>query len=238
MALTLLQRELEHWDPLTLGFSPKGFAGGVECGLGLCGWMHRCGVHFLYRGVGSVAAIDYEVPVGCTPGTAAAPGTIRTYATYPFASSTKYWMNVAAVGPGGAEEERRAIPVLIETDGDGVPIAPAPKAPARLRVVPRAGGYMLITWEQNDDGADVVARSWRVYHDNGTGSMIGTPLGSTSRRAYLAGPYSNGQMIAFRVRSVSQDGAEDSNTDDVTGEAVASGPDDLGEPTVAAGVEE
>jgi len=237
MARSLLLRFLDHYDPVYYGATPEGVVNGIgmDCGID---FTRVAGGYNLYRSEGETPDTDNAIPVGATSATASPPTAIRNYVGYPFAASTVYRLWVRAIGKGGAEESYPTDTIRIEADGGGDPLDEVPNSPIRLSVSPRPDGKMLLTWSYDDRGEQTAVGQYKVYHDNGTGTMDwATPIGATKARAFLTGAYANGTTVAFGVRAESADGAQETNTTTASGVADATGPADIDAPTVAEGKE-
>lgn len=236
MAVSLLARELVHYDPLFWGVTPLGVVGSaLVCGLG---WCDPAGVYVLYSGVDAVGNIDYDVPVGATSPTSATPTTIANFPTYTLAADTVYYFALRAIGLGGAEEENTISVQRIETGFGGEPLPAIPNAPYQLSAHPRAGGKIYLRWEYEQTGQQTAPAAYLVYHDNGTGTVsYEATLGETAMNEYLTGAYAHGTTVKFVVRATSSIGDYEANTTEVSAVADDTGPDDAAAPTVVAGAE-
>lgn len=240
MAVSLLTRFLATYDPIHRGWTPRGIALGLAVTGGF-GTAKVRGGHALYMGVGEPGtrpSPDWSHAVGAVGPSCESPGTIRTWPGVVLPAEKALAFGVRAFSPGGAEEAGTRQVVRLETDAEGEPTPLVPNAPVQLVAVPRAGGSVLLTWRYDPRGEGAPVSRFRVYHDDGTGEMVAEALAEQRGRAYLAGPYADGLTVTFRVRAVSAAGDEETNTQDVSAVAIASGPADLGAPTVAAGPEE
>ena len=149
-----------------------------------------------------------------------------------------YWFALRAVGRGGAEETNTTLKLRIETDGAGVPLGLTPNAPIILRCEPRDAGKFLLTWDYSSIGEQIPPSVFNIYHNNGSGAVdYDTAIASVSGTSYKTGSYDDGTVVIFAVRSESSDSDEETNTATASATADATGPDAVGAPTIAAGVE-
>jgi len=227
VGVSLLRRYLDVWDPQFFGRDHKPYVMGLGASLGRAMIAER-GSYLLYRSEGAEPDESSAIVVGAAAPTAVQPGRIAPFATFSLSPDTVYWFWMHAVSPGGAEENKPAMMVRIETDGDGLPLPLAPNAPIRLAVTTLAAGYLRLNWRHNRGGEQTPAASWNVYHDNGTGTVdYDNVLANTSSMIYKAGPYSHDTSVKFVVRAVSRDDVEETNTTIATGVADNEGPADL-----------
>ena len=238
MAVSLLTRFLEHYDPLFCGATASGIPFGTELMAGQAGWCVPGGLHALYRGTPDWSDIDYDVPFGVMSPTGDTPATIAHFVGYTFSASTRYCFGFRAVGRGGAIEENVTLGQRIETDGEAVPLPVVPNPPIRLTAQPKADGVILLQWFYDARGEQVGAATFNVYHNDGAGAVdYGTAIGSTSGRAFLTNAYTHATEVTFGVRAESSAGNEETNTVTVSATADDQGPPVLIAPYVEEGVE-
>ena len=237
MAVSILTRFLTHYDPLMYGVNPNAPLG-VDLMAGVGGWCVPGGLHVLYRGTPDYSDISFDAPVGAVSPTDAAPETVKTFATYPFAASTRYCIALRAVGLGGAIEQNTDLATRIETDGDGVPLGLVPNPPMMLNAQPRAGGTVLLTWQYNPRGQQTPPYTYSIYHNNGSGAVsYVTAIGESRGRSFLTPAYADATTVIFGVRAASADGVEETNLTTVSCLTDAAGPPDIDTLSVTRGVE-
>lgn len=238
MAVSLLTRWLEHYDPIHRGWTPAGIANAACTRAGFA-FGRIAGGYNLMRSEGTAPSVADAIEVGATSPTAATPTEIKNFPTYPFPASSTCWCWVRALSPGGAADVASVQAVRIDTDGAGDPETLTPNPPYRLSARAVADGKIRLTWEHNAAGEQIRPFQWNIYHDDGGGTIdYETPLATIKGRTYLTAAYSHDTTVQFAVRAESRDGAEEQNTDSVSATAVADGPDDLPAPTLTAGDEE
>jgi len=234
MAVSLLRRFLNVWDPIFCGFTAKGIADAMPA-LGGWGFARRAGGYNLYRGEGATPTVNYDLAVGAA---SASQSQIANFPTYPYSVSTIHWLGIRAISPGGAEEANTDRVLRIETDADGVPLGLVPNPPVNLAVYPRAGGIFVIAWEHDPRREQTPPASWRVYHDNGTGTMNWTtPIATVTGTGYVTGAYADETTVKFGARALSAADVEETNTNVVSAVADAAGPADIGAPVISEGAE-
>lgn len=229
----LIRRWAEGCDFENLGFGPIGTLHGLYAGVGLH-WTRPNGAHVLYR---STVATDFGIPVGSTDKTHAQPEVVKNLAGYAFAPSTRYYFRLVPVGLGGVELRGQSATIIITTDENGVPLPAVPNPPFGLHAVPVAGGVIALNWGYDPTAQQTAPYSWNVYHDDGLPAGPFILLANVTAMGYLTPGYPDGTSVRFRVRAVSADGDEESNTDYVTAVADDSAPDDVGAPTITDGEE-
>lgn len=234
MAVSDLIRWLERYQPQAGGRgSAWAWAAGLHAGRW---WLRTDGGYHLYAG--PAGSVDYDTPVGATSASSATPAAIATFPGSVLDADTTYQFALRAVGRGGVEETNQTVALLVRTDGDGVPGGAAPNPPVRLQAVAVSGGRIVLHWRHERAGEQAAPATWRIYHDNGTGTMdYGTPLASIRGRRYRTSAYADGTVVQFAVRAVSAGDVEEQNTNTVTATADDSGPPDMDAPTLAAGKE-
>jgi len=237
MARTLLQRWLDHYDPIHRGWTPAGIANGVCMTAGFF-FPRFAGGYNLLRSIGQTPDESASMIVGASSPTAETPDAIANFPTYTLAVDTVYCFWPRAISPGGAQECGPVDAIRIESDDDGDPMGAAPNAPSELTATAIADGYIRLTWRHNAAGEQTKPASWNVYHDDGTGSVdYGTALDDTTHRVYVAGPYVHDTTVLFGVRGVSADDVEETNLDTVSATADTEGPADIGAPNIVEGQE-
>ncbi len=226
MSCDLLDKWLAHYDPIHRGFTPDGIANGLTA---TAGWFFPRikGGYNLRRAVG-------RKPTAADPVVGAAgydAATIGNFAWQGHSASTTYFYRVNAIGPGGVEELGIDTVVRVEFDAAGALVAPRPNPPTNLRLDLEAGGVFRLGWTYSEAGQEIAPSSFRVYHDNGTGTVdYGTVIATVSfvarkfHYAYVSAGFADGVKRAWSVRSVSAAGTDDGNTDAVVGTADALGP--------------
>jgi len=225
----LLTKYLLHADPIHRGWTRAGVAHGRTLTGGL--FARYGGGTVLYRGASASTATE---PIG-----AAGPGatTIRPWAWRHQASGTTYYFRCEAVGSGGvaAVDPATDPPITrVRTGDDGTANAATPPAPRRLTVSPVAGGKFVVQWEYRPVGGLRAASEWRIYSDEGTGTVdYVTALDTVSARVsqsgaglyqWLSDAYADTTEVQFVVRARTAAGEEEQNANAVSAEAAATGP--------------
>jgi hypothetical protein len=223
----LLGKWLRHYDPIHRGWTPVGIANGVSATSGFF-FPRVAGGYNLYRGVGGLAAVDFSDPVGAASGAATS---VRNFSWRGHASSTAYVYALRAVGAGGVEAMHDEAFAGVAFDAGGNWLGPLANAVVGLRVEALSGGRFAVRWGYDSANEGAAAESFRVYHDNGMGTVdFGTVLGTVTRRVgavhheFVTGAYGHGARVLFAVRSVTGGGVEELSTAAVMGVALADGP--------------
>ncbi|UCG15489.1 MAG: hypothetical protein JSV19_09345 [Phycisphaerales bacterium] len=227
MMSDLFGKWLDHYDPIHLGYTPRGIANGV-CATG--GWFFPriTGGYNLYRGSPGAGEIDYGRPVGAA-GTAATE--IRNFPWCLHASNTTYAYVVRSIGGGGVESDSSAPPVSVEIDALGTVIGPRPNAPSQLSVRPAADGAFDLRWTYSTAGEAAPPMMFRIFSDQGTGAIdFDTVVGSVAYRAgqvhyaFTTPTHAHGTRRLWAVRAVSVDDVDDGNSVAVSAWADAEPP--------------
>ncbi len=223
----LLRKHLVHYDPVHLGLTRTGIANAMMLSLGFS-FLRVAGGYNLYRGAEQKSAIDWDSPVGAA---AADATSIRNFPWISHAADEDWVYGVRAIGGGGVEEQTTHNCVRARFDGAGDLRDAVPNAPFALAAVPGSGGTLAVEWLYSAAGQEVAPSVFRVYHDNGTGTMDWvTPIGSVSYVAgvqafsFATGAYSHGTRVQVGVRAESAAGDEETSTRTVTTTAIATPP--------------
>lgn len=223
-----LAKWLDHYDPIHLGYTPRGIANAI-CATNGWSFPRVKGGYNLYRGTPTAGDIDYAVPVG-----AACPTAVRasTFAWWSHAADTEYWYVLRAVGGGGVESASSQPAVSVAFDAAGDFVGGRPNPPAALSASPTAEGRFVLRWSYSDLNEEVSPSEFRIYSDGGTGTMdyenavgqVAYSLGQVHFN-YTTGTHAHGAKRMWGVRAVSALGRDDANETAVTRNADASGPD-------------
>jgi hypothetical protein len=226
MSCDLLNKWLATYDPIHRGYTPDGIANGLTA---TAGWFFPRirGGYNLRRAVDRKP--DMTDPIVGAVGYDAV--SITNFAWWGHAASTTYYYRVNAIGPGGVEELGDGNIARVEFDAFGSLVGPRPNRPTNLQLALLAGGAFELRWTYSEAGEETAPNVFRVYNDNGTGTMdYGTIVATVTYRArrfhyaYSSGAFADGVTIRWAVRAVSAAGIDDGNTDFVIGTADADGP--------------
>lgn len=113
-------------------------------------------------------------------------------------------------------------------DGDGNLITPVPNAPVGRVLTLGPGGLITLTWSYNALAQEVAPATFRVYIDAGLGFDFDAPdaiVAATGGIGYSSqATFAHGTATSWIVRSVSADGAEETNAIEVSATADAQAP--------------
>lgn len=226
MAATLLQRWLDHYDPIHRGWTPSGIANGV-CATNGFSFPRIRGGYNLRRGEGGGPAIS-------SPVVGAAGADASAVATFPWVShgaGTIYVYGLTAVCGGGVENVIDTTKAEVRFDGAGDWCGLVPNSPSDLRITPIACGAFLVEWVYSSEGQQTSPSEFHVYHDAGTGHVnFETAAAILSYHAgryhycYTSDSFDHGTRIKWAVRAAAASGAEDANMHVVFGRADAAAP--------------
>ena len=213
MGSTLLAKWLAYYDPIHRGWTPTGIANGI-CATSGFFFPRIEGGYNLRRVVGEVPDASALI-VGAAGAEAT---TIRTFPWVTHDASTTYAYRLTAVNGGGVEDWTEEVIAETEFDVQGDWVGARPNAPADLRVAPAAGGKFVLRWTYSGEGEQAEPAVFRVYHDNGTGTVdfetvIATVTHGRGRfhYRYLSEAFANGTRVRWVVRAVSAAGVEEVN---------------------------
>jgi hypothetical protein len=178
-------------------------------------------VYHIYRGQDGV--IDYEniqaeMPLEDSsisiPNQALPPGTIWHYIR----------RQVSDCDGGKESKDSPLCKVVIDTDGDMVPLCPNP--PMDLVVVPVAGGKFELRWRYNASDQEIPPSGFKMYLvDNGEWTLLDTIpciIGGWGEFQWTSAAFDDGERCYFCVRSYAV--GESQNTNLVSATADAVGP--------------
>jgi len=227
VASELFDKWLAHYDPIHRGYTPRGIANGVTATGGAC-FPRIGGGYNLYRGTDGTESIDFSLPVGAAGRVATS---IKNFAWRPHAPSTRYLYVVKAIGGGGVESDASRPGRVAEFDAGGDLLGPRPNGPSELVVSPAAGGRFELRWVHASRFAEAVPAEFRVYHDNGTGTVDYATVVATVpyRRGkvhyrYLSAGFAHGARRVWGVRAVTSAAVDDGNELSAMGWADAAAP--------------
>ncbi len=222
----LLQCWLRYYDPIHLGWTPKGIANGV-CATAGYFFPRIAGGYNLRRAIGRVA--DDGDPIVGTAGCDAA--VVRTFPWVRHAASEVYTYRLAAIGGGGVEDQTEEARALVAFDDVGRWVGYRPNAPADLRVCALSGGRFLVRWTYTEEGQQIEPLAFRVYHNNGGGAIdYDRPVGMVGYRrrqwhfAFTSAGFDHDTCVRWAVRAVSASGVEEQNVVFVAGRAERQAP--------------
>lgn len=227
MASDLFEKWARQNDSIHRGYTPAGMANGLTA---TGGWSFPRvrGGYNLYRGLAGVESIDFDVPVGAAGANAQ---TIGNFPWRPHRTSTDYHYTLRAVGGGGVESAAAVPARLAEFDSSRTLREPRPSSPSGLSVTPAAGGRFLLRWMYDPRGEDAAPENFRIYHDNGTGTVdYGTFVKKITYRPgrvhyeWLSTAFSHGDRRLWAVRAVSEPQVNDGGTAQVFAFADAAAP--------------
>jgi len=228
----LLQKYLDHYDPLFLGMGRRALANGVHATLGQM-FPRSSGGHNLYRGIGSPEQIDWNDPVGAASKDAAG---IRNFDDRGHDTGSAYYYAVRAVSPGGVEQDDRDQVARLSFDAAGQAIVPSVEAPCDLQVAPVAGGRFRVNWYYGVAEADQSPKEFRIYSNNGSGGVdyntvvASVPFKFWQRHyEYVSQSFGSGTVVAWGVRTANSADQEERNTVTVSTTADAAGPPSIDE---------
>ncbi len=212
MASELLNKWLTHYDPIHRGYTPMGIANGVSATLGWS-FPRVAGGYNLYRGVGS-GAVDFDQPVGAVGANATA---VANFSWRPHAVDTTYSYVLKSVGGGGVESLASQAAVAA-FDGVGGLLGPKPASPLSLDVTPGVGGRFVVSWVLDDRFGEATPTEFRVFHDNGSGTVdYATVVGQVSHvrgrvhYSFSSAAFAHGLRRVWGVRAVTSQGVDDGN---------------------------
>ncbi len=223
----LLTKWLAFYDPIHRGFTPRGIANG---GMTTVGWSFpriRGGFN-LYRGAPSGNDIDFTDPVGAAGFDA---DEIRNFAWRNHSPGTTYYYALKSINGGGCESApaERIWPATFDEAGNM--LGDPPNAPDNLQVEPASGGRFRLRWTYSERDQLVAPSEFRLYHDNGSGTVdYETIVATVSYKfarfhyEYTSGGFAHDAKRVWSVRAASAAGIEDANTTAVVAVADAVGP--------------
>lgn len=222
-----LSKWLTHYDPIHLGWTPRGIANAV-CATSGWSFPRVGGGYNLYRGSPTETQINYADPVG-----AAGPHarSVANFAWRPHTAATEYWYALKAIGGGGVESGPSSPPVRVAFDGLGALIGARSNSPSGLSAQPAAEGRFVLRWSYSPLGEAAVPLEFRVYSDGGSGVVnYSVPVGTVPYKFHqthftlTTDVHAHGARRRWAVRAVSGEGEHDGNTASVVAFADASGP--------------
>ena len=235
----LLTKSLTHYDPLRRGFTRTGLANAMRLTRGRF-WSRIAGGYNLRRAIGRRPTSDDPV-VGAAGSDAVS---IVNFTWQSHGPSTTYTYRLNAVGPGGVEEVGETNRAHVAFDAGGALIGLRPNAPTNLRVSLESGGRFRLAWTYSEADEEVSPTEFRVFNDNGTGTVdYGTVVATLTARArkfhydWLSSAFADGATRIWAVRAASAGGVEDANINVVTGTADAAGPPVHGTASATCGTE-
>lgn len=217
MADTLLQRWLEHYDPIHRGWTPEGIANGV-CAMNGFGFPRIRGGYNLRRIRDGQSATEVVGAAGATA------STVRTFpwVTHPAGANFSYVLT--AIGGGGFENHTGSVFARVAIDSVGNWAGPRPNPPTDLRVTPVKGGRFLVQWVYGEGGQQVGASEFRLYQGMGWSvvnyadpvAVAAYQVGQT-HFSFTSGAFAHGTRVSWAVRAVSPAGVEEGNQRTVIG---------------------
>lgn len=205
---------LAHYDPIHRGYTPSGIANGVTA---MCGWAFPRvrGGYNLYRGTSGAESIDFVHPVGAAGVTST---TIDNFSWRPHADTTQYAYAVRAIGGGGVESAASHPTRVAEFDGAGSLIGLRPNTVVGLSVRASAGGRFVVHWVYVSRFEEATPSEFRIFHDNGGGTVdYNTVVATVAYRrgaahySYASGAFAHGTRMIWGVRAATATGVDDGN---------------------------
>ncbi len=222
----LLPCWLRHYDPIHLGWTPKGIANGVCATAGFF-FPRIVGGYNLRRVIGRVP--DDNDPIVGAAGHDAAM--VRTFPWVCQAASAVYTYRLAAIGGGGVEVRTDEASTTVALDEEGRWVGCRPNSPADPRVSALSDGRFLLRWTYTEDGQQIEPLAFHVYHNGGGGAIdYENPVGSVPYRrrqwhhAFTSGGFDHDRCVRWAVRAVSAAGVEEQNMLYVAGRAERQAP--------------
>jgi len=226
MSRSLLQRWLDHYDPIHRGWTVAGIANGVCAANGF--FFPRIRGGYNLRRSSSGVPVESEVIVGAAGADAVS---VRTFGWVRHQADTGYVYRLTAISGGGAENFLDEVTVVAAFDGDGQWVGARPNSPADLRVRPLAGGKFELRWTYTDEGQQAEPVEFRIYHNSGSGAVdLNIPVavvayaGRRFHFSYESAVFDDGQRVKWMVRAATAEEVEDDNQYAVMGIADASAP--------------
>ncbi len=179
-------------------------------------------VYLVYANSGLGDPINYAAPVAVLPG--------LSWQTYPLSPGGSYAFAVRAQAVAtGLVETNVDCALAIVLGPTGADISLQPNQPTGLRIVPLAGGSILVQWAYLAANRATSPLGFRVYAQAGTTPQYQTPAatvpyaaGQCAYSTILAGP-TGGGLYTVGVRAYNAV-AEESNTNTATASLTTTGP--------------
>lgn len=206
----LIERWLQHYDPIHRGWTREGIAYG-RCATNGYSFPRIRGGYLLRRHLKTETTAE-----GVVVGSAGADAeTVTTFPWVAHAVDAEYMYHLTAINGGGVENSEEPASAQVRTDSEGHFIGPRPNAPMELRVKPAADGRFRLEWRYVSAEEQVTPQGFRLYHDDGTGIVdYGTVIATVGYEAnrvhyrYDSTPFPHGALRRWAVRAVSPDGVE------------------------------
>ena len=225
MSNMIFTRWMDRYDPLR-GRSKAALLNGL---LRSCGrfWLRVGGGVNAYRGDAG-GEIDYSAPIGAAGPQRGVRGKLRTFPWVAWPTG-QYDVVLKAVGCGGVEEssENR---IRIVIDSVGASEGSKANAPSGLSAKAIAGGKIRLAWRYCSAGSVGIAAEFRVYSDEGSGSVnYAAPIATVTAAgdrwySWTSSAYANNSAVKFVVRTANPAGGEESNEITVSAVADADAP--------------
>ena len=216
----LLDRWLQHYDPIHRGWTPLGIANGLSATNGFA-FPRVGGGYNLYRRSVSGEGLGDPVIVGAAGAMAV---DVQTFEWTPADANEEVRFELRSIGGGGVESIACADGVTVGFDELGQPMSPKPNAPNSLSIEQSEGGAFVLTWRYAERGQAVSPVEFRVYTDNASGIIdFENEVGSVVYRlrqgefAFETLGNMHGSVHQFVVRAFAGDGTHDGNVLIATG---------------------
>ena len=214
MSQSLLDKWLEHYDPIHRGWTVNGITNGV-CATNGFGFPRIRGGYNLRR----VPADDSNAPSELVGAAGADATTVRTFPWVSHDAGRSYVYRLAAINGGGVENAQEPAATEVSFDQSGLWTGRRPNAPGDLRVTPSAGGTFIIRWTYVHNGEQDEPAAFYIHHDNGNGEIdYSSAAGSVPYRRgqlhyrYVSARFAHDQLVRWAVRAVTAAGVNDGNS--------------------------
>jgi hypothetical protein len=221
MTMTLLERWLDHFDPIHRGLTPDGIVNGALLTNGF-GFPRIRGGYNLRRSECGVPDESARI-VGAAGADASS---IDTFPWLTHSAGVTYTYRLTSVGGGGVDNLADEVTADVGFDNAGDWCGNWPNPPADLSVWSRAGGRMELRWTYTREDEQAEPATFNVYHDSGTGVIdFDTVVGSVAYHRgqfhyrYESEAFPEGARIRWAVRAVSSVGTKEPNDHAVLGRA-------------------
>lgn len=226
MATELLTKWLSHYDPIHRGWTRGGIANAV-CATNGFFFPRIKGGYNLRRGIGT--APDASSAIVGAAGSSA--GAIRTFPWITHIANTTYLYRINSINGGGVEEWDTDVSAQTAFDHSAHWVGAVANGPGDLQVEPVVGGKFLLRWTYTRDGEQIEPGTFRIYNDNGTGTIdYGVVVATVTYRrgrfhySYTSAAFAHETRIRWAVRAASAIGAEEKNTSNVFANADSTSP--------------
>jgi len=223
---TLLQRWLDHYDPIHRGLTCAGIANGIIQTNGFF-FPRIDGGYNLRRDMGAVP--DADSPIVGAAGADVA--TIHTFPWVTHAADTTYVYRITPINGGGAENMTDEVVCEVGFDSQDSWIGLRPNAPCDLRVTALCAGRFRLEWMYLREGEQAEPMEFHVYHNGGSGQVdFSQVVGIVPYRRgrlhydYTSDSFEHDTRVRWAVRAVSAAGTEETNAVVTSGRSIAHAP--------------